>query len=593
MKKALSLLAAIILVFSVGAPVFAENGPGATAPCFHAHDEDCGYVEAVPCNHAHDEDCGYIAEVPEKPCTFVHVHDESCGPDGVNCSYDPASHKHDPACGYAASVAGTPCAHTEHDSACGYVAEVPCTHECDPDCASGTDGGVLSAGSNMMGTTLMSPVLPAASIIVLVFEPHDGITTGGPLGGATVVLYDETNKKVAEGVTDVSGGMYTFSNLTSGLNYTVVVPEGSYGGAYYNEARDTVMATSAGSSCPLYPQKGTPPATYTVSGTAKVVSSQLHRDVSVTIIGNGIDKTTMTDANDEFIFTGIPNGTYTLYSEAVEVGLSKQQTITVSGGNIIVNMNMGLGSGTIVGRVVNASVVRTNCEVLLLQDDIVIASTRTNERGAFMFLYLSAGTYTVLVPAQGGYSHLSHTVNLSDGEFYSNDMDFSLIARKFTPDVSLASPIFKSGPSADDNVYDPDQGTDLWLRYSDVSLEDVQWVSIDEQYLQTFAEGPDTLLIPGVGNFYRGSVIIQLYADYLATLPDGEHTIKVGFTTGTASYTFIVQRGARAAVPVVAANVTQRGHTSPQTGDNAPLALFTTLGLACTALLILRRKIIH
>ena len=114
-------------------PVNAEE-PAATYTgglCEHhtAHDEECGYQEAVegsPCTHEHTDDC-YTLECKHKE------HDEACGftEDGGECSHEHTeacyivncSHTHDEACGYQEEVEGNPC---------GYVCEI---------CSAGTVSG--------------------------------------------------------------------------------------------------------------------------------------------------------------------------------------------------------------------------------------------------------------------------------------------------------------------------------------------------------------------------------------------------------------------------------------------------------------------
>ena len=59
----------------------------------------------------------------------------------------------------------------------------------------------------------------------------------------------------------------------------------------------------------------------------------------------------------------------------------------------------------------------------------------------------------------------------------------------------------------------------------------------------------------------EGSTIIKLKADYLSTLSAGNHTISINSTSGSATTAFTIEETA----------------TSPQTGDNNNLFLWTTL----------------
>lgn len=141
MKKHVALFLAFVMCLSmVNVPVFAvedehehnANGWSCTytepvIACTHAHDENCGYAEAVeglPCAHIHDGACGYVEAVEGAPCTCGAEPDE----DG--------NVTHEEGCGYAGAVEGSPCSH-EHGAACGYVAAAEgadCIHECGAEC---------------------------------------------------------------------------------------------------------------------------------------------------------------------------------------------------------------------------------------------------------------------------------------------------------------------------------------------------------------------------------------------------------------------------------------------------------------------------
>ena len=168
-----SLLAAVLLVGQLGATVYAEGPPSdAGGLCEHhaAHDDTCGYVEAIPgrdCEHEHTPECYTdqlicgLDEGAEQTATDSdagHRHGQECY--ALDCPHERG--EHDEACGYIECVAGTPC---------GYVCDV-CNKE--PDKDSGTTSGNTPA-----------PV-----------EPEPGTGEPEDAGTITVTAFDELNEAV-------------------------------------------------------------------------------------------------------------------------------------------------------------------------------------------------------------------------------------------------------------------------------------------------------------------------------------------------------------------------------------------------------------
>ena len=80
----------------------------------------------------------------------------------------------------------------------------------------------------------------------------------------------------------------------------------------------------------------------------------------------------------------------------------------------------------------------------------------------------------------------------------------------------------------------------------------------------------------------EGSTVVTLNADYVSTLPAGEHTIGIVSESGTASTTFTVNAKADST------DSTQAGTNNtntPQTGDNSLIALWIAILLASGCLL--------
>lgn len=131
MKKMLSFLLVLSMVVQF-VPLFAVATEEGTCP-HHAHDNNCGYVEAVvgqPCTHQHDETC--LKDVT----SCVHTHSEAEG-----CIYTPAAeavacdHQHDESCNYVAAQPAVPCtcnAQPQHAAECASLAEEPGECNCSP-----------------------------------------------------------------------------------------------------------------------------------------------------------------------------------------------------------------------------------------------------------------------------------------------------------------------------------------------------------------------------------------------------------------------------------------------------------------------------
>ena len=80
----------------------------------------------------------------------------------------------------------------------------------------------------------------------------------------------------------------------------------------------------------------------------------------------------------------------------------------------------------------------------------------------------------------------------------------------------------------------------------------------------------------------EGSTVVTLNADYVSTLPAGEHTIGIVSESGTAATTFTVNAKADSTNSPQAETINTN---TPQTGDNSPLALWIALLLASGCLL--------
>ena len=109
------LLTAVLILGNIPIFSFAEESDG-LCPHHTVHTPECGYTPASPgspCTHEHTEGC--YQTVTE----CVHAHDDTCGyveaVEGQDCDCVPDAEgvlTHAEGCSYVEAVEGTPCGHT-------------------------------------------------------------------------------------------------------------------------------------------------------------------------------------------------------------------------------------------------------------------------------------------------------------------------------------------------------------------------------------------------------------------------------------------------------------------------------------------------
>ncbi|MDO4553265.1 MAG: hypothetical protein Q4C22_06980, partial [Bacillota bacterium] len=139
----------------------------------------------------------------ESPCTYVHIHDESCGYDAGTGGGCTDVHSHNEACGYAE---GSPCTYVHiHDESCGYAGASPCTHVCDESCGYGEEPALPVTGSPAEpGDGPAEDAAPAAEEAETSL-PALSLSSLPPAISATVPLYTVVTVS-ADGTCTVAGG---------------------------------------------------------------------------------------------------------------------------------------------------------------------------------------------------------------------------------------------------------------------------------------------------------------------------------------------------------------------------------------------------
>ncbi|XIG94681.1 hypothetical protein C1N86_27650 (plasmid) [Priestia aryabhattai] len=115
--------------------------------------------------------------------------------------------------------------------------------------------------------------------------------------------------------------------------------------------------------------------------------------------------TTRTDEYGNFTLTGLLPGAYTLRVTADGFTLYTEQVIVTAGNTIrvLIPLTPKVNVGSIVGRVINSETNQPiqGAKVVVLKGKDVVAVGYTDAKGNFIINGLPAGTYTVLVTADG------------------------------------------------------------------------------------------------------------------------------------------------------------------------------------------------
>lgn len=238
-----------------------------------------------------------------------------------------------------------------------------------------------------------------------------GAVTDGvqPLAAATVKLFDSTGTPYMHTLTDASGA-FSFSNVPAGTYSLAAVLPG-----YVLSPSVGVTLTEGGSAevslvC-------TAEAGLSLGTIAGVVSSTGLMG-TVPVSGAKIDLANLTGtviastysaADGEFVFYDVADGVYSLTSTAAGYSASAPTAVTILGGSIAnASLSMAVdgltNTGTVSGIIRDsAGTAVANCFVGLyavtdvggVQTETLIATTRTNSEGKYLFGGVTAGSYII------------------------------------------------------------------------------------------------------------------------------------------------------------------------------------------------------
>lgn len=249
-------------------------------------------------------------------------------------------------------------------------------------------------------------LVPAPSVLATVY----GTVTDGtiPIPNATVKLFDSTGAPFQHTMTDAAGA-YSLSDIPAGTYTIAAVADGFRLSTAVGVTLSVGDTTQIPLVCVADPTLalGAVAGVLTVAGTANTPLA----GAKVTLLNTSGEavSTTYTAADGEFLFYDVADGIYTLLASADGYLTTAPMTVTITGGstaNLVMSIQVdvrtynGTVSGTIRDQNGNAvagcfvGLYRINSDGSLTQETL-IASTKTNDAGNYLFGGVTSGQYLV------------------------------------------------------------------------------------------------------------------------------------------------------------------------------------------------------
>ena len=239
-----------------------------------------------------------------------------------------------------------------------------------------------------------------------------GVVTDGtaPVADATVKLFDSNGLPYKHTLTDASGA-YSITGIPAGTYSLSAVKEGYR----LSDAAGVILSDGATVQMDL---ACTADATLSLGAIAGILTATDRSGVSAPLAGAKITlqtgqgtvvATTYTASDGEFAFYDVADGVYTLRSSAEGYQEVASMTVTVACGSIE-NLTMAMVvdgrtyNGTVSGTIRNTSgQAVAGCFVGLYQivtdlngkKELLLATTKTNEAGKYLFGGVAGGEYVV------------------------------------------------------------------------------------------------------------------------------------------------------------------------------------------------------
>jgi Carboxypeptidase regulatory-like domain len=219
-------------------------------------------------------------------------------------------------------------------------------------------------------------------------------------------------------VTSDAGGNYSFSGLSDGGTYSVTPIAAGY---TFTPSTITVTVNGGNAIGQNFAATALTNATYSISGTVATSGGSALAGVTITLSG-AASGTTTTDANGNYNFGGLANGSYTITPSLTGYTFSPAYlTVSISDGDVAgENFTGTANSGT--GFSISGTVATSGGSpiggVTVTLTGVTTGSTNTNGRGTYSFTGLANGTYTI-TPIKNRYtfSPTSITLNINGADW--------------------------------------------------------------------------------------------------------------------------------------------------------------------------------
>jgi FtsP/CotA-like multicopper oxidase with cupredoxin domain len=230
---------------------------------------------------------------------------------------------------------------------------------------------------------------------------------GAAISGATVTLGGAS----AATATTAANGTYTFTGLMNGA-YTVTPNLAPY---TFSPLSRNVTVNNGNMSGQNF--TGTPPVTYSISGTIRTPSSLPISGVTVNLTG-AANATATTNASGVYTFTSLANGAYTVTPTLAPYTFSPlSRNVTVNNGNMSGQDFTGTPPVTYsISGTIRTSAFQAIAGATVNLTGAANATATTNASGVYTFTGLANGAYTV-TPTLAPYtfSPLSRNVTVNNG----------------------------------------------------------------------------------------------------------------------------------------------------------------------------------
>ena len=314
---------------------------------------------------------------------------------------------------------------------------------------------MLSTPVAVAGSTVMvndtAPTKDRYNLGIVEILPATTGTSGWNLSGTISPVAAGTGSMVtlsgaANATTTADAhGNYSFSGVANG-SYTITPSKSGY---TFTPANQNVAVNGANQTGLNFTAQST--ATWSISGTLTPAAAGSGATVT---LGGAAAATTIADANGNYTFTGLPNGSYTITPGKSGYTFSPaSQPVTINGANQSgINFTVqGTGSSWSISGVLSPSAGGGGGATVAL-NGTATATTTADANGNYSFASLATGSYTV-TPSKSGYtfSPASQPVTINAADV--SGINFTAVAPANA--ISLDAKVSTDGARASATIASP------------------------------------------------------------------------------------------------------------------------------------------